>query len=241
MGSIGGIAAGCLAEAGRHDVFGCARTPFDNLTLERPGRTVTLPLRVLTDPAAASPADWVLVVTKTQDTAAAAPWLERLCTPATRVAVLQNGIDHVERVAPLAKGATVVPVIVYYNGERLAADRVRMRVAGVHRRSSHGAAAAVSCVLVTTSTQSAGDAAAGSVRTRSGRVTVRPGRSSVSASNGVRAQPTISCRPVSARHAAAMPPMLPRPTTATFWRGPLPVMGPMVGEIARKCHRKCFV
>src|SRR3569623_710817 len=132
LGSIGGIAAGCLAEAGRHDVFGCARTPFDNLTLERPGRTVTLPRKVLTDPAAATPADWVLVVTKTQDTAAAAPWLERQCTPATRVAVLQNGNDPVERVAPLAKGATVVPVIVYYNGERLAADRVRMRVAGVH-------------------------------------------------------------------------------------------------------------
>ena len=132
LGSIGGIAAACLAETGRHDIVGCARTPFDALTLERPGRTVTLPLRVLTDPAAASPADWVLVVTKTQDTAAAAPWLERLCTPATRVAVLQNGIDHVERVAPLANGATVVPVIVYYNGERLAADRVRMRVAGEH-------------------------------------------------------------------------------------------------------------
>ena len=41
--------------------------------------------------------------------------------------MLQNGIDHVARVAPLANGATVVPVIVYYNGERLAADRVRLR------------------------------------------------------------------------------------------------------------------
>jgi 2-dehydropantoate 2-reductase len=132
LGSIGGIAAACLSETGRHDIVGCARKPFDALTLERPGRTVTLPLRVLTDPAAASPADWVLVVTKTHDTAAAAPWLARLCTPETRVAVLQNGIDHVERVAPLANGATVVPVIVYYNGERLSADRVRMRVAGEH-------------------------------------------------------------------------------------------------------------
>ncbi|MGN6573965.1 MAG: 2-dehydropantoate 2-reductase [Pseudolabrys sp.] len=132
LGSIGGIAAGCLADAGRHDVVGCARKPFDALTLERPGRTVTLPLKVLTEPADAKPVDWVLVVTKTQDTAAAAPWLSRLCRASTRVAVLQNGIDHVERVAPLANGATVVPVIVYYNGERLAAGRVRMRVAGDH-------------------------------------------------------------------------------------------------------------
>jgi 2-dehydropantoate 2-reductase len=41
--------------------------------------------------------------------------------------VLQNGIDQVRSVAPLANGATVMPVIVYYNGERLAPDHVRMR------------------------------------------------------------------------------------------------------------------
>jgi 2-dehydropantoate 2-reductase len=46
--------------------------------------------------------------------------------------VLQNGIDHVARVAPLAHGATVLPVIVYYNGERLAADRVRLRHGADH-------------------------------------------------------------------------------------------------------------
>ena len=43
------------------------------------------------------------------------------------MAVLQNGIGHVARVAPLANGAAVIPVIVYYNGERLAHDRVRLR------------------------------------------------------------------------------------------------------------------
>jgi 2-dehydropantoate 2-reductase len=41
--------------------------------------------------------------------------------------VLQNGVDHVARVAPLAGAATVMPVIVYYNGERLAADHVKLR------------------------------------------------------------------------------------------------------------------
>ena len=87
---------------------------------------------MLSAPEDAGPVDWVLLVTKAQDTATAAPWLARLCGPATRVAVLQNGIDHVERVAPLAGGATVVPVIVYYNGERLAPDRVRLRPTGDH-------------------------------------------------------------------------------------------------------------
>jgi 2-dehydropantoate 2-reductase len=69
----------------------------------------------------------VLLCTKTHQTPSAAPWLARLCAPRTRVAVLQNGIGHVERVAPLANGAAVQPIIVYYNGERLAPDRVRMR------------------------------------------------------------------------------------------------------------------
>jgi 2-dehydropantoate 2-reductase len=40
--------------------------------------------------------------------------------------VLQNGIGHAARVAPFTKAA-VVPAVVYYNGERLAPDRVRLR------------------------------------------------------------------------------------------------------------------
>src|SRR6185312_9131468 len=133
LGSIGGAVAGCLVAAGRHHVVACTREPIERLTLDSPAGTVELPLAALTDPAqVAEPADWVMLCTKTHQTAATAPWLTRLCTPATRVAVLQNGIGHVERVAPLAAGATIVPAIVYYNGERLAADRVRLRYVSDH-------------------------------------------------------------------------------------------------------------
>jgi 2-dehydropantoate 2-reductase len=132
LGSIGGAVAGTLAAAGRHDIFACTRQPIERLTLERAEGTIELPLHNLTDPAQAGPVDWVLLCTKTHQTPAAAPWLKRLCTSATRVAVMQNGIDHVARVAPLAGGATIVPVLVYYNGERLASDRVRLRHAGPH-------------------------------------------------------------------------------------------------------------
>jgi len=132
LGSVGGAAAGTLAAAGRHDILACTRQPISRFTLEQAEKTVEAPLRVLTDPAQAKPVDWVLLCTKTHQTAAAGPWLARLCTPATRIAVLQNGIDHVARVAPLARGATVVPVLIYYNGERLAPDRVRLRHAGPH-------------------------------------------------------------------------------------------------------------
>jgi 2-dehydropantoate 2-reductase len=130
LGSIGGVAAGCLAHAGRHDVIACVRRPLARLTVERPEGTIELPLTALTDPQQAEPVDWVLLATKTQDTAAAGAWLARLCRPSTKVAVLQNGIDHAARVAPYIGAATAVPVMVYYNGERLADDRVRMRHVG---------------------------------------------------------------------------------------------------------------
>jgi 2-dehydropantoate 2-reductase len=130
LGSVGGVVAGCLAETGRHDLVACVRRPLPRLTVERPEGTVEVALRALTDPQAAQPVDWVLLATKTHHTAAAAPWLARLCRPSTRVAVLQNGIDHAARVAPYIGEATAVPVMVYFNGERLADDRVRLRHGG---------------------------------------------------------------------------------------------------------------
>jgi 2-dehydropantoate 2-reductase len=130
LGGVGGGAAGSLAAAGRHDIMACTRQSIARFTLERAEGPVEAPLRILADPAQAKPVDWVLVCTKTHQTAATGPWLARLCTPATRVAVLQNGIDHIARVSPLVGGATIVPVLVYYNGERLAPDRVRIRHAG---------------------------------------------------------------------------------------------------------------
>lgn len=130
LGSIGGVVAGCLAHTGRHDVVACVRRPLERLTVERPQGTVEVALQGLTDPQAATPVDWVLLATKAHHTASAAPWLARLCGPSTRVAVLQNGIGHAARVAPFIGAATAVPIMVYFNGERLAPDRMRMRHVG---------------------------------------------------------------------------------------------------------------
>ncbi|WP_245416786.1 2-dehydropantoate 2-reductase [Undibacter mobilis] len=127
LGGIGGTAAGLLARGGRHDVTACVRAPLTRLTVEGPDGAFEVPLKALTDPTDAQPVDWVLFCTKTHETASAGPWLQRLCTPATKVAALQNGIDHVERISPYANGAGIVPALVYYNGERLAPDRVRYK------------------------------------------------------------------------------------------------------------------
>jgi 2-dehydropantoate 2-reductase len=127
LGGIGGALVMSLRAADRHDVIACARRPIERLVLEHAEGIVDLPLRSVTSPAQVDRADWVMLCTKAHHTPSTAPWLARLCGPRTRIAVLQNGIDHVARVAPYAGGATVVPTVVYYNGERLAADRVRLR------------------------------------------------------------------------------------------------------------------
>ncbi|MFK4766563.1 2-dehydropantoate 2-reductase [Rhizobium sp. ZW T2_16] len=127
LGGIGGVAAACLSLSTDNDVTVCARRRIDTLTFDHHEESKRIPLKTLTEPSRAEPVDWVILCTKAQDVASAASWLERLCTPKTTVAVLQNGIAHEERVAPHAKGATVLPAIVYYNGERFAPDHVRLR------------------------------------------------------------------------------------------------------------------
>src|SRR5260370_8292554 len=124
LGNIGGVATGCLRAAGRHDVIACVRQPINHLHLERPEGNVEVSLRALANPTDARPVDWVLLCTKAQQASSAAPWLARLCDSSTRVAVLQNASSHVARVSPPAGDAKIVPVLVYYNGERLAADRL---------------------------------------------------------------------------------------------------------------------
>src|SRR6185437_8773090 len=132
LGSIGGIAAGCLRAADRHEVIACVRQPISRLVFDRADQSVELPLKVLTEPAQAPRVDWILICTKVQHTPQTAPWLQHLCDRSTQVAVLQNGIDHAARVAPLAGGASIVPAIVYYNGERLGPDHVRLRQVAEH-------------------------------------------------------------------------------------------------------------
>jgi 2-dehydropantoate 2-reductase len=126
-GAVGTVAASAAEQAGL-DVVICARSPAGPVVLELDGQERRLAAPVITDPDQARPVDWVLLATKAQQSRQAEPWLTRLCHPGTVVVVLQNGVDHVERVAPLADGATVLPALVYVAAERVAPGRV------VHRR-----------------------------------------------------------------------------------------------------------
>lgn len=123
-GGIGGYLAGALERVGR-DVTLCVRSPFDRLVVTDAAGEREVPVRIVADPAAVGPMDWVLVTTKAQDTAGAEPWFRRLVGPRTRVVVVQNGVGQAERARPhLAEGATVLPAIIYCSVERTAPGRI---------------------------------------------------------------------------------------------------------------------
>ena len=128
-GAVGGIIAATLIGRG-HDVTVCARRPLGELTVELLAGPMTFAPKVITDPAQGRPVDWVLVATKAYDAAGAAAWFPKLLGPQTRVAILQNGVEHRERFAAWLKPEQILPVMVEVPGERPASGRIVQRGPG---------------------------------------------------------------------------------------------------------------
>ena len=129
-GAVGGTVAAWLEASGRVDLSLCVRTPFERLRVEAPARTIDVAPQQLTDPDEASAVDWVLVATKAYDVTGAAGWLARLVGPDTRVAVLQNGVEHVARFTPFVPAERILPVMVDVPAERDAPGIIRQRGRG---------------------------------------------------------------------------------------------------------------
>jgi 2-dehydropantoate 2-reductase len=126
-GAIGGILAAWLAQDPDHEVTVCARTPFDRLEVETPSRPIAASPRVVTEPADARPADWVLVATKAYDAESAARWFPAVRRDDTPIVVLQNGVEHVERFAPFLAPEHILPAVIDCPAERTAPGRMRQR------------------------------------------------------------------------------------------------------------------
>lgn len=130
-GAIGGTVAAWLAQVEGNELVLCVRTAFDRLVVEVPdGRTLEVTPRILSDVAEATPVDWVVSVTKTYATDAAARWIERLLGPKTCVAVMQNGVEHMTRFVSLVPADRTLPVIIDIPAERSAPGRIRQRRQG---------------------------------------------------------------------------------------------------------------
>ncbi len=125
VGAIGTVVAHALSQTA--DVILCRRGSTTPMTLEIDSEVHAVGTRVVDRAEGLAPVDWVIVATKAQDTAGAGMWFERLIGPDTRVAVLQNGIEHEDRVARWVTSDRVVPVTVYIAAERTGRDRVVCR------------------------------------------------------------------------------------------------------------------
>lgn len=106
-GAVGGYFGARMAAAG-HEVFFIARganlaaMKANGLRLESVHGDLHLPKpNVTADPKSVGPVDIVLFAVKLWDTEAAAEQARPLLGPNTRVVTLQNGVDSVERIAPI--------------------------------------------------------------------------------------------------------------------------------------------
>ncbi|HEV2652883.1 MAG TPA: 2-dehydropantoate 2-reductase, partial [Rhizomicrobium sp.] len=107
--------------AGKHDLVIAANQKFETLALTRAdsGERQAVPVNVVTSPAELKPADWVLVAVKSHQTPSIAGWLKGAVGPKTRVAMLQNGVEHKSRLTGLVPADTaIVPVVVMLPAER---------------------------------------------------------------------------------------------------------------------------
>ena len=125
-GAIGATLATWLAQDDRQDVAVAARTPFDSLEVQTPEGVIRAKPRVYTE-FSQPPVDWVLVATKAYDSDAAALWFPTACGPRTRVAVIQNGVEHVARFQKYIEPARIVPVMIDMPADRLSPGRTIQR------------------------------------------------------------------------------------------------------------------
>ena len=119
-GAIGGTVGFALAEQG-HELTVCAHQRFDTLVVTRAdnGERRARAVKVITSPSEAKAADWVLLCVKSHQSDSAAEWLKATVGPKTKIAVLQNGVEHREHVAPyVGPGNVVLPVVVILPAER---------------------------------------------------------------------------------------------------------------------------
>jgi 2-dehydropantoate 2-reductase len=118
VGAIGGVLAGLLETTHAHELTLCTRRPLPALTVETPDGVVHVHAHNATDPAQTQPVDWILCATKTYDSAAAAKWFPALTGPETRLAVIQNGVEHRENFAGLFPEDRILPVVINVPAER---------------------------------------------------------------------------------------------------------------------------
>jgi 2-dehydropantoate 2-reductase len=133
VGAIGGVLAGLVEAAGGHELTLCTRRPLAELTVETPEGPVRVRAQNATDVSQTNSVDWILCSVKTYDAAVAAKWFPGLRGPETRLAVIQNGVEHRENFAGLFPPERILPVVIDVPAERRPDGSVLQRADAVMR------------------------------------------------------------------------------------------------------------
>ena len=126
-GAIGATLTAWLAQDDRHVITVAARTPLDSIEVQTPGGVIRATPRVITDPRKTQVVDWILVATKAYDSDSAANWFGGVAGPHTRLAVIQNGVEHVARFEKHFDKTRIVPVMIDLPADRVAPGRTVQR------------------------------------------------------------------------------------------------------------------
>jgi 2-dehydropantoate 2-reductase len=126
-GAIGATLTAWLCQDDRHQVTVAARTPFDSIETNTPSGVLHARPKVITEAEQAKEADWILVATKAYDSEAAAKWFPKATGPRTRLAVIQNGVEHVTRFEKHFDRTRIVPVMIDLPADRTAPGRTIQR------------------------------------------------------------------------------------------------------------------
>ncbi len=129
-GAIGGMLAAWLCRNEENQVVVCARTPLTRIDVDTPEGAFEAMPEILLEPKEAAAVDWALVCVKTYQVAESSVWLSGLVDENTRVAVVQNGVEHEENLSPYVPKSQLLPVMIACPVERVSPEKILQRAAG---------------------------------------------------------------------------------------------------------------
>ena len=128
VGAVGATIAAAAQQAGLGELVLCNRSPLDEIVVEAVDGQEILVRPICTDPSEVGEVDVVFLAVKAHQTAEVGPWLDRLVGDETVIAVLQNGVEHREGLAPLVgAGTSIVPAAIWFGAETTGPGRVRVQ------------------------------------------------------------------------------------------------------------------
>ena len=133
VGAIGGVLAGLLETTQAHQITLCTRRPLAALTVTTSEGPVSVHFHNVTEGTQNQPVDWILCATKTYDAASAAKWFPALTGPETKLAVIQNGVEHRENFAGLFPADRILPVVIDVPAERRSDGDILQRAGALQR------------------------------------------------------------------------------------------------------------